>query len=391
MPLRTRSSLTMATLAVVGLAACDSQLIAPTVPAGPSTSITSCPIDNPDECLPPPPPPPPPITTNPKFGVVGGGLDDPHLTPTQVRRIIGHAKRSGAGFVLDVIYWDFAQPTWGQFDPVYMASVDTFVKATIDSGLTPYIKFQRSPAWARLCYAGSTDCDSTSTVDSPPHPAMFNAWKDFISAVLDRYPQVQYWGIWNEPNSGFLNHNGYANWLDAYYLLFAYAADVIQSKPGRVIVGPELGWGYSDRGLSPETEFQNFVNALSYRFRPQDVLSIHFYNSGSLLPGRISLLESYATNAGLSQNQIWVTEAGDGYAAGEGSDDLYQARSVTDFYESFLSSSIPQWTKLFKFSLWHDSSFELIRNADTSTPTFRPAFFCYQALARNLTVPSNCY
>ena len=386
MHLRRGSLLVVSAAAIVGLAACDSSVIAPTAPPDQPSRMIICDVEHPDCNV----PPPPPIATNGRFGVDGGGLDNPNLTGAQVRRILGHAKQSGAGFVLDVIYWDFAQPTWGQFDPGYMASVDTFVTAAIDSGLTPYIKFQRSPAWARLCYAGSTDCDSTSTVDSPPHPAMFNAWKDFISGVLDRYPQVKYWGVWNEPNTGFLNYNGYANWFDAYSLLFHYAADVIQSKPGRVIVGPELGWGYSDRGLSPEAEFQNFVNQMAWRFRPQDVLSFHYYNPGNLLPGRVSLLESYATSAGLSQNEIWVTEAGDGYAAGEGSDDWYQARSVTDFYQGLLTSPTRQWTKLFKFALWNESDFELIRNADTATPTFRPAYFCYQSLARNFTLAAGC-
>lgn len=398
MRFRTFSSLTTAAVAILSLSACESRLIAPTAPPAHPTNMIVCPIDDPSSCD-PPPPPPPSITTNPKFGLVGGGLDDPHLTSTQVRRILGHAKQSGAGFVLDVIYWDFAQPTWGQFDPSYMASVDTFVTAAIDSGLTPYIKFQHTPDWVRLC--PGPDCDPNSTVDSPPHPALFNAWQSFISDVLDRYPQVKYWGVWNEPNgfsvdtvtgdtTRFLNHNGYATWFDAYYLLFASAADVIQSKPGRVIVGPELGWGPSDRGLSPETEFANFVNALNYRFRPQDILSVHFYGPASDLATRIPVLERSATNAGLSANQIWVTEVGDGSSAAEGSDDSYQAHSVTAFYQTFLSSSVPQWTKLFKFSLWNIWEFELIRNANTASPTFRPAYFCYQALARQFTLPNGC-
>jgi hypothetical protein len=329
-----------------------------------------------------------------QIGVVTAGLVDPNLSTTQVRNLLGYAKQSGAQYVREVFYWDQMEPTGPSFDPVYLAAADRFVQEAINAGLTPYITLQNTPPWVRHCAVnGDVSCDPAgSGANYPPSPDMWIWWRNFVSDVVNHFSQVTYWGIWNEPDqAGFLGISpSYGNWFEEYYQLFAYAADAIQAVPGRVIAGPELSSGISSRNMTPEAEFQNFVNRLNFRFRPQDLLSVHFYGVTSPATDLEQRMESYnssAANAGLS-NQIWLTETGGGSYE---TDDTYQAQVLTRTYQQLAATSASRWTKAFKFHLWAPvENRELVANALTGSPTFRPAYSCLQALASGSALPPIC-
>jgi len=324
------------------------------------------------------------LAANPRVGLVVAGLVDSNLSDQQVQSALQQAKQSGAQFVREVFYWDKMQPTGPSFDPTYLAAAERFVREATNAGLTPYITLQNSPPWVRAAGTNAT---------YPPSPDMWIWWRNFVSDVVNHFPQVTYWGVWNEPNdAGFLAvSSSYKDWFDEYYLLFGYAADAIQAAPGRVIAGPELGGGYSSRGLSPETEFQNFANALNYRFRPQDVLTVHFYGafpySAWDLERRMESYNNSAAGAGLS-NQIWLTEAGWGVWE---TDDIDQALVLTRMYQKVASTSASRWTKVFKFHAWAPvENRHLVTNASSGSPTYRPAYSCLQALANGWPLPAVC-
>jgi cellulase (glycosyl hydrolase family 5) len=330
------------------------------------------------------------FASNPQVGLVVAGLVDAKLSDQQVQSALQQAKQAGAQFVREVFYWDQMQPTGPSFDPAYLAAAERFVQKAINVGLTPYITLENSPPWARHCTAdGTADCDPAY----PPASDMWIWWRNFVSDVVNHFPQVTYWGVWNEPNDvGFLKISpSYRDWFDEYYLLFAYAADAIQAAAGRVIAGPELSSGVSSRNLTPEAEFQNFVNALGYRLRPQDILTVHFYGSWPYsawdLEHRMLSYNSSAAGAGLS-NQIWLTEAGWGVWE---TDDIDQALVLTRIYRKLLSTSASRWTKVFKFHLWAPiENLQIVTNALSANPTFRPAYLCLQALANGWPLPELC-
>lgn len=335
------------------------------------------------------------FAANPKVGVVVAGLVDPNLSDTQVQNALAYARQSGAQFVREVFYWNQMQPTGPSFDPVYLAAAERFVQEAISAGLTPYITLQNSPPWVRHCTTdGDISCDPAgSNASYPPSPDMWIWWRNFVSDVVNHFPQVTYWGVWNEPNAAeFLGISpSYGNWFEEYYQLFAYAADAIHAAPGRAIAGPELASGMSSRNWTPEEEFANFVNRLNFCFWPQDILSVHFYgalpNSAQDLEQRMANYNNSAAGAVLS-NQIWLTETGWGIWE---TNDTDQARVLTRIYQQLATTSASRWTKAFKFHLWAPiEDRHLIVNALTGSPTFRPAYSCLQAFANGWPLPAVC-
>jgi hypothetical protein len=326
---------------------------------------------------------------------VATGLAGEGMAPTEVRRLLGYAKRAGISIIRHTVFWYEAQPTVPAFDPTYLAQLDTFVKAASDSGLIVYLNPYGSPLWARC---EDPECTGQATSPAwPPHPNHILAWNDFISGLMARYdgtvagrPRVQYWGFWNEPNTeDFLHTAGYSSWLEAYRPIFEWGVDAVR-RYGRSIAGPELAWGLSSRGLSPQTEFRNFVFGLGYWLQPQDILTTHYYGNASGLAADIPQLHNSAVEGQLGDREIWVTEMSDGDDAREGSDDIYQAQTVTSMYQAAMSTSVPQWTRSFKYDLFWDPHKQLIRDGWTPTPNPRPAYYCMQALALGSTRPSYC-
>ena len=382
-----RTIVTLGAAVALTTLGCDSNVIAPLSPQPPALNL--CPITDPS-CHPTPTPTPGP---NSKFGVVATGLAGEGMAPTEVRRLLGYAKRAGISIIRHTVFWYEAQPTVPAFDPSYLAQLDTFVKAAADSGIIVYLNPYGSPLWARCA---DPACTGQATTEKwPPHPNHILAWNDFISELMARYdgssghPRVTYWGFWNEPNTDFLVTTGYPSWIEAYRPIFEWGVDAAR-RYGRVVVGPELGWGPSGRGLSPETEFRNFVFGLGYWLQPQDILSTHFYGDAAGLNAAMPQLHSYAVEGQLGDREIWVTEMSDGAADREGSDDIYQAQTVTSMYQAAMATSVPQWTRSFKYDLFWDDNMKLIRDAWTPSPNPRPAYYCMEALAHNTTLPWEC-
>lgn len=83
-----------------------------------------------------------------------------------------------------VIFWDVVEPTNTTPENYNWAPVDAALNPLLAQGIEPYVLVYRSPAWA-----ASTDC-------GPLYDP--NDFVEFIGALAARFPQVTYWGLYNE-------------------------------------------------------------------------------------------------------------------------------------------------------------------------------------------------
>jgi hypothetical protein len=378
---RPRVALGTSALLVAVVMACDTHPDQVNAPAVPSRIIVRC--DTCHQTFPP--------IANPRVGIVDGSLGQ---SDDAVRRAMGFAKRAGVSIVREEVRWPAAEPNGPSLDPGFMSQLHAYVQAVLDSGMTPYLTLQDTPFWAL------DPSNSFATEASPPAAGMWAWWRQFVADIVAAEPRVTYWGVWDEPNyqnqqdsTGFLNLQGMhtSNWFDAYYPMFGYAADAIQAAPGRILVGPELGWGPSLRGNTLQYEWGQFVQALGYRIRPQDVLTVHYYDSATagILERSMQWIADTAAAHGLGQNNIWVTELA-GYGPWEFNDALQDSMLTADF-QAALSTRVSRWTKSFRFELTNFAGFELVPNAWTDPNAQpRPAYYCLRALAYATPLPTGC-
>lgn len=83
-----------------------------------------------------------------------------------------------------VVFWDVVEPTNTTPENYNWAPVDAALEPLLAQDIEPYVLVYRSPAWA-----ASTDC-------GPLHDP--NDFVELIGALAARFPQVTYWGLYNE-------------------------------------------------------------------------------------------------------------------------------------------------------------------------------------------------
>jgi len=181
--------------------------------------------------------------------------------------------------------------------------VDDRVQAAQQRGLRILLSVSETPDWA-------SDSGEKNAIPRNPED-----WQAFMEQVVQRYPGVEYWGIWNEPNGGdgeFFSGSP-AEFRDA--ILLPGAQGVLQGDPGAKIVAP---------GITIHTGWQDWMQEI---FTPGvkelvDVVSVHLYVQGDaddlfwyvdyrdeflddILP-----LENVLLDLGLQEYPVWLEETG---------------------------------------------------------------------------------
>src|SRR5262249_41296154 len=101
------------------------------------------------------------------------------------------------------------------------------------------------------------------------NPPPLSLWGDFCARIVQEFPEVRYWGIWNEPDDPqFLSDP------NAYQAILQYARNAIRSVGSTLkVLGPEI----SVNGIVVG-KLVNFMNCCSDLV---DIVSVHYYNDGS--------------------------------------------------------------------------------------------------------------
>jgi hypothetical protein len=192
------------------------------------------------------------------------------MTPEEQRAEIAGVLRMGGNVVRLHVDWPRLQPD-GRIDGEYQAQLDQAVFAAGQYGQAVILNIVTTPCWA----ARQPSCPLTSTTQFDPPRSDYFA--EITSYLLNRYPTLYGYEVWNEPNccpSGAKFWNGtvaeFAETVNA-----AVAGRNALGSRTRVIVGGLLPvWSNGD----------NFLDEL-YRagMQGQDGVSIHPY---SLTGGR---------------------------------------------------------------------------------------------------------
>lgn len=318
-------------------------------------------------------------------------------------RTVGHS------WVRYWIWWSQLETSEGQID---WTPVDDFFAKARKLNLKVYLTIFTAPAWAtggepwavwNHCLAlpsGSRKYDFRDDLPecaSPTKPIDKTAFRNFVRKVLERYPEVEHIGFWNEPsllaawpwaykNSGGENWVGrpecYRELAEQVYLPGYAEAKLV--RPAIKVVGPDE---YQDVLFPTLLELEReYVERGFGKFF--DIVSVHLYGSTATFPKDAFFIFDKvflpAIQNSVEPREIWVTESGFSWNANlsgsEKQGEELQAERLVELYEGI-------WNRreyVSKFFLyrhnegsrpWHPEElpgFGIFRGIDGSA---RPAYF----------------
>jgi hypothetical protein len=262
------------------------------------------------------------------------------------------------------------------------------VSALQNAGVQPFITLNSVNNWSQWKSWNTADPYAVLP-DSAHYWAMY---KSYVRQMLQLFPTVTYWGIWNEPNDTAQVHPE-AGWayLQAYEAMVDTIAPIIRMA-GRKVVAPDLGDLTTEPGEPAAAEWLS--EFLQHDGGLVDVVSVHSYG-GATSDGALAMMQQYspivtqyAPNA-----ELWLTEAG--YANGTPTD-AQEAQTLFMSYSNVLGSKVAHWTKTF---FWDAGIFQtgemrgLVHDLGLSTQVPTPAYNCLRYLANDydpLNPPSAC-
>jgi hypothetical protein len=268
------------------------------------------------------------------------GATDPNFLP-----ILAKAKTLGVQWVRVYLYWSSIQPVapaspgCGNCDWSYP---DTLLSALAAQGLTPIVLITGNPRWAATYALGPID------------PAYLPDFGKFVSALVQRYPNVQYWEFYNEPDEWTqVANRGWGAHGDQYAAMLktAYAAIHSPGSAGnqKVVFG---GVAYEPsqacRGRPKNQCFDNgFISqVLKYaKGSPLfDIMAFHYYDAfaknyspANVLGKALKLKQTYAF---LKNKPFLVTELGKSYQFGTNPNFSHElaARQVVEMFSHILAA-----------------------------------------------------
>ena len=261
------------------------------------------------------------------------------------------AVNAGVGFVRGGVAWDEYEPSEGVYNLPLLDKLQAVVTYLAEHDVQTTLIVQNSPSWARACHqrGGALYYDADPLMDCtsnnrPPTPDRYHPWQRFLSAIVDSVPEVNHWGVWNEPNdSAFLTPGPGQDVGEVYSTLVHYAAGVIHAR-GKKVLAPELA--VHDNAIA---FLNDFINRAAWT---TDILTFHVYADD---PAAWMHTITYNTFVQYTSLPIWLTESGPATTPGpEIFEDRRQADQMLRTYErnaEALQGANPRWQASFPFIL----------------------------------------
>jgi hypothetical protein len=215
--------------------------------------------------------------------------------------------------------------------------------------------------------------DIQSVINYPPKDP--DAYAAYAAVLAARYPQIQAWEIWNEPNTSFfwrpaVDVQAYTRLLQKTYRAVKFA-----NPNARIILGGlSPGNSTTAEDSIPAAEFLNvlYQNGAGGSF---DTVAYHAYGSGPLenwLADALAELRSVMHANGDDAKPIWITEMGC-YTNGPGSvSETWQADYLTESI-TFLAA-IPYVERVYWYTLRDGNS--------SASPEMNYGIFRYDGTAK---------
>lgn len=277
------------------------------------------------------------------------GMNLRELTAVQADKTV----ELGATTVRVVFGWDVIEPACkGCF---VWTRTDAWMAEARRTGLDVFGTLAYSPGWA----------NGGHSYNYPPRVAQ--DWYDYVLAVVQRYPDVRFWGVWNEPNLDVFFKDGD---LRGYEVLVSTAYAAIRAgNPGARILGPEVSHHAIKDGW--------YVAAMRAFGALFDIVTVHWYPDGPELGFMMD--EMVRPSAG--GKPIWLTETGMGPCEGV----LGEAQQLAH-YNRVLATLLPRrawWSGLLFYDLYDPPEEGTCGSAILRTDySNRAAFTLYQRFIR---------
>ncbi|GEM_PF-3484131 len=226
------------------------------------------------------------------------------------------------------VIWSRMGTRWHQQEPrrdeYRFGPYDALVESAREHGIKILPLIGHSAPWAADAPEGSDEANRYA-----PSKDMIGEWKEYVEKVVERYPHIEYFEVWNEPNiDWFLRADtNYRVYVDR---ILIPAAKVIHGH-GRKVVGPSFttewpmdSWPPKKR---PRRHAENVASNihdinrwLSYRdaWKHIDILAIHYPHGDTRKPSRpyadnMMRFYDYVYTKWIEPGKlegIWNTEAG---------------------------------------------------------------------------------
>jgi len=223
-----------------------------------------------------------------------------YFSPAAYQQQMDHLDALGLNWVRLTIHWPLIEPAQNSFD---LSDLDGAM-ATMNTHHYNILAYLVGSA----PFASSAPEGTPSRDQYPPRD--FNVFAARMTSLVKRYPQVNNWQVWNEPNIVWLPKEDPV----AYDTLLTTTADAIRAaEPDKTIVTAGMAY-YSQMHSTPGYMLQTLLDrGLGTR---NIVAAYHPYSEypeGDSPPDRDFLIRANAMNTLLHSNgvqQVWATEWG---------------------------------------------------------------------------------
>lgn len=245
------------------------------------------------------------------FGVCHMGAEEMHYADS----LNVHWSRKG-------LSWSTNEPRLGEYD---FSSSDRLVNSVYKKNGNLLGILSNVPIWA-------STAPENSVINPKHYPFKTkyqSRWKQYVEKVVERYPEIDYFEIWNEPNIDWFlntekNHEFYVEHI------LKPAAEVIH-KHGKKVVAPSFtlewpmdSWPANERPSPYQRDLPSAIKDIDRWLSEQnaweaiDILSIH-YSKGDVDPIQMSEADNmmpfydHIFNNWIAEGKIegiWNTESG---------------------------------------------------------------------------------
>jgi hypothetical protein len=253
--------------------------------------------------------------------------------------LANYTRDANIGWVRLQFYWDELQPTRGG---TLTSAMDQGVKLATERNIKILGSIAYTPAWARYNQGDNK---------LAPHPDFYADWQQFITQLVNKYPYVTHWSIWNEPNASAL-FKGWTNdpWGE-YIQLTKLAAPAIRAAGDKVVVAE---YAYDRSKMS--SQHPQITRLLNEAGSETDVVAMHMYGDQNVVVDVMKKLagELNGSISGGWRWPLWLTETGEDLS----SDQEVQRQYLQTIYQGMRSApSSSYWQKTFYYHQihWHGS------------------------------------
>ncbi|MEW9548266.1 xylan 1,4-beta-xylosidase [Nonomuraea sp. NPDC050783] len=156
-------------------------------------------------------------------------------------------------------------------DEYFWEDLDSRTTFTKESGGTQIITLCCAPDWMKGGPEGQPSLEGWGHLEDAPYPEHFDDYAKLAATVAERYPDVEYFMVWNEFKGFWPNHSRPADYK-GYTQLYNKVYDAVKAvRPDAKVGGPYLGFD-SNKGGHSELRGdwgvinQNVLDAFTYWF-----------------------------------------------------------------------------------------------------------------------------